>query len=87
MNNRRGFLKFLGGAAATATLDPERLLWVPGQRVISIPAPRVITMEEFHARYIDPYFEALVKAFNFEGNYDPRGMDLVLGFGGPYRYA
>ena len=32
--NRRGFLALLAGAV----LDPERLLWVPGRKVISIPA-------------------------------------------------
>ena len=36
MLNRRGFLVSL---AAALTLDPERLLWVPGKRVISIPRP------------------------------------------------
>lgn len=35
--NRRGFLGLL---AAAATLDPERLLWRPGAKVISVP-PRV----------------------------------------------
>jgi hypothetical protein len=40
--NRRGFLSALfGGAAAAATLDPERLLWVPGAKTISIPKPRI----------------------------------------------
>ena len=34
--NRRGFLAMLAGAA----LDPERLLWVPGRKLISIPALR-----------------------------------------------
>jgi hypothetical protein len=38
--NRRGFLGLLGAALVGATLDPERLLWVPGQKVISIPPPR-----------------------------------------------
>jgi hypothetical protein len=33
--NRRGFLGALLGAA---TFDPETLLWVPGQKVISIPS-------------------------------------------------
>jgi hypothetical protein len=36
--NRRGFLQRLGvamaGAAATLALDPEQLLWVPGQKTI-----------------------------------------------------
>lgn len=39
--NRRGFLRFLGAASAIA-LDPERALWVPGAKLISIPAPRVL---------------------------------------------
>lgn len=34
--NRRGFLAALAGAFVT---DPERLLWVPGKKLISIPAP------------------------------------------------
>ncbi len=34
--NRRGFL---GAFLAAAVLDPERLLYVPGKKLISIPAP------------------------------------------------
>lgn len=34
--NRRSFLASL---LATATLDPERLLWTPGRKLISIPKP------------------------------------------------
>jgi hypothetical protein len=36
--NRRGFLSTLAGAAAALTLDPEKLLWVPGKKTISIPS-------------------------------------------------
>jgi hypothetical protein len=36
---RRGFLGGLGTLLATAALDPERLLWVPGKKTISIPKP------------------------------------------------
>lgn len=39
--NRRGFLSLFSAAAATAVVDPERLLWVPGRKSISIPKPRV----------------------------------------------
>ncbi len=39
--NRRAFLAALVGAAAAAA-DPERLLWVPGRKLISIPAPRFL---------------------------------------------
>lgn len=35
---RRGLIGALMGAA---TLDPERLLWVPGAKVISIPKPLI----------------------------------------------
>lgn len=34
---RRGFLSFFGAAVAGATLDPERLLWKPRTKLISIP--------------------------------------------------
>ena len=36
--NRRSFFTSL---IATATLDPEKLLWVPGRKLISIPAPMI----------------------------------------------
>jgi hypothetical protein len=36
MTNRRSFLF---GMIAAAVLDPERLLWVPGAKTISIPSP------------------------------------------------
>lgn len=36
MVNRRGFLASL---LAATTVDPERLLWVPGRKTISIPKP------------------------------------------------
>lgn len=36
--NRRAFLTTLAAAFA---LDPERALWVPGRKLISIAAPRV----------------------------------------------
>lgn len=35
--NRRGFLGALTAAIAGAQFDPERALWVPGARTISIP--------------------------------------------------
>lgn len=36
---RRNFLGLFGGAVAAAVLDPERLLWVPGKKLISVPGP------------------------------------------------
>ena len=38
MLTRRGFLSALATAAAGLTLDPERLLWVPGQRTFFLPS-------------------------------------------------
>lgn len=35
--NRRAFFASL---VAACVLDPERLLWVPGKKMISIPAPK-----------------------------------------------
>lgn len=32
---------FLAAMAAAFVADPERLLWVPGQKLISIPKPQV----------------------------------------------
>ena len=40
--NRRGFLSALLGTGAAMTLDPERLLWRPGAKLISIPAPTCV---------------------------------------------
>ncbi len=46
--NRRGFLGALLGAAAGAAYDPERALWVPGAKLISIPqGPKLIDPHEF----------------------------------------
>lgn len=36
--NRRGFLSLLGLGAAGLAIDPERLLWVPGQKTIFLPS-------------------------------------------------
>jgi hypothetical protein len=36
--NRRGFFSILAGAAAALTLDPEKLLWVPGEKKIFLPS-------------------------------------------------
>lgn len=35
--NRRSFLAGLAGLIGTATLDPEKLLWIPGQKTIFLP--------------------------------------------------
>lgn len=56
--SRRGFLSALGGVAAAFALDPERALWVPGAKTISIPKARamfevgdVVSFGPFSGRY------------------------------------
>lgn len=36
--NRRAFLQTLAAGLTGAALDPERLLWVPGQKTIFLPS-------------------------------------------------
>jgi hypothetical protein len=43
VKTRRGFLGALLGGAAALTLDPERLLWKPGAKLISIPNKRLVS--------------------------------------------
>ena len=50
--NRRGFFGAISALLTGAALDPERLLWVPGRKLISIPEPnnlciRLIQMFDF----------------------------------------
>lgn len=40
--SRRQFFGILGAALAGATLDPERLLWVPGQKTIFLPSVQAV---------------------------------------------
>lgn len=75
---RRGLFSFIGAAAATATLDPERLLWQPGAKLISIPAPtvRVVTLwpvpVEPGSYPIGHIFTEIITRVEFERRY-PRG--------------
>lgn len=39
--NRRRFLTALLSSTAAVAIDPERLLWVPGRKRISIPTPQI----------------------------------------------
>ena len=48
MMDRRSFI---GAFMATATLDPEKLLWVPGRKSISIPKSRLLARQGVHHVY------------------------------------
>lgn len=43
--NRRGFLAALG--AAMVAPDPDKLLWTPGARLISVPTQKKLIQAEF----------------------------------------
>lgn len=62
--NRRGFLGFLGAAIVGATLDPEKAIWEPGRKLISIP--RVSTVGTFNALYIRPAMEQIAAQIDAE---------------------
>jgi hypothetical protein len=71
--NRRGFLSALIGAGVAAAADPEKLLWTPGKKLISIPKATIysdtpmvwfieeITLAEFRRRYFVPTVEAIAE--------------------------
>ena len=45
--NRRDMLRlFTSGAVGAMVLDPEKLLWVPGEKTIFLPSPAVIAAED-----------------------------------------
>lgn len=87
--NRRGFLGALLGALV---LDPEKALWVPGRKLISIPTPQRfsnfqwdsvqygLSFEEFAARYIHPAMASLAN------NSDAQSMQRWLKAGAMHRY-
>lgn len=58
MTTRRGFLSLLGLGAGAMTLDPERLLWVSGKKLISIPTasytPTMAEINSYANKYITP---------------------------------
>ncbi len=58
--NRRNFLSSL---LASATLDPERLFWVPGKKTISIPAPksRNVIFNSFDSLHFDEQFGRMLR--------------------------
>lgn len=66
--NRRGFLGALTAAVTGEVLDPDKLLWRPRAKLISVPRivtafpdPHCLSIDEFAERYIHPYLEAMNK--------------------------
>ncbi len=65
---RRNFLAALLGSAA---IDPERLLWIPGKKVISVPKPSLP-----QALYRIPVCSSIGGAYR---TFDIDGGDLGIG--------
>jgi hypothetical protein len=65
--SRRGFLGALLGAVAGAALDPERALWIPGKKTISIPAQYYVV--KIHSYNV----ERFLKFLNMSLELDPMG--------------
>lgn len=79
--NRRGFLSLLGLAAASAAVDPEKLLWTPG-KLISIPkvghlGPQYVKTRLI--RFYDPVNDIFVSRMDvLYGPWRfPHGLDYV----------
>lgn len=78
MLNRRSFLVAIGAAL---TLDPERALFVPGKKLISIPKARLVTDEAAIRSYIELCHKQAAETFGrwldrqaLSGGYVPAGF-------------
>lgn len=63
MLNRRAFLQLFSAGVAALTLDPERLLWVPGEKTIFLPALEQFSGDTFPAEFIT---KAIARMFQRE---------------------
>ncbi len=81
--NRRGFLGILGAAIAGATLDPERLLWEPGKKLISIPKPRFLGPVYERGRYYDMH-RGLVIRYHYDSLLGISKLDVMYGYPDQY---
>lgn len=71
--NRRSFLSALATIAGVAVADPEKLLWTPGKKLISIPQPLLV--------YRGRATEIIQEAFRLNGivlPYQARGFKHAL---------
>lgn len=73
--NRRGFLARLLGAGSAMALDPERALWVPGKRVISIPKPMRVSVRFIRA--FDLRYGEIIESLDASHGFDLAMIDGV----------
>jgi len=66
--SRRQFLRTLAAGLVASTVDVDRLLWVPGEKTIFIPAPSLdIRGMEYHYVALDEQIEFLDYKDAYEG--------------------
>jgi hypothetical protein len=58
--NRRQLLKLFGWGAAALAADPEKLVWVPGQKLISLPSSSTEIYEVMEEFYFSPAIKAII---------------------------
>jgi len=81
--NRRGFLTALAGAIASFELDPERLLWRRGAKLISIPIPMPTHLSVRWIRAFDTVEDEYVSRYDvlygWGKELQQSGVDLMAG--------
>jgi hypothetical protein len=92
--NRRNFLTALGLGTAGLLLDPERLLWVPGQKTIFLPPVErfsIVTPEWVMREVMMRLKNNLVFATNIHRSYDAEfraaGYAIPIGGRTPFSLA
>lgn len=86
--NRRGFLSTLLAGAATVAADPERLIWVPGKKTISIPKPVESALHRAYRTgkmgpcgydwYQDQIVPMLLENYEFSSPFDSDTPSIVI---------
>src|ERR1017187_1322923 len=97
--HRRGFFTSIAATITGAmALDQERLLWVPGKKFISIPAPinrprpsQFLTMDEILDEFCDAYERnrAFIRSVNnrYDSAFGPQGFPILAPISGAFRSA
>lgn len=60
---RRDFLKLLAVGVGSLTIDPERILWVPGQKTIFLPSGKNLSYSSIIATEMDRIMPMVASIF------------------------
>lgn len=67
--NRRSLLKLIGLGVVSPTLDLDKLLWIPGEKTIFLPALHRLTESEIIALEIERILPSLTRLFDREDTF------------------